>query len=223
MTKVNDGLIRVVLVEANPLLRVGMRTVLAAGHAQLVGEVGDSAACREVVAATAPDIVLLDLDLPDRSGLATIRTLLRDHRDLKVVATASSGEGRDELVASALLAGAKGYLLKDMNPALLMDGLDLVHRGGVVLGPGVGGRFSALLGHLVEVRRNVVFRSLTAREHDVLDLVANGFDNRHIARALALSDKTVRNYVSAVITKLGATSRGEAIVVARTAGVERVG
>ncbi|MFJ8623997.1 LuxR C-terminal-related transcriptional regulator [Kitasatospora sp. NPDC093550] len=210
--------VRVFLVEANPLIRIGIGAVLTDGAVCLVGEAPDEATCLERIGESGADVVLLDLDGPAEAGLAAVRSLARGFPAVGVVATRSARRADGGLALAALSAGARGFLPKDLEPAVVLDAVRLVGAGGVVLGPGVGGQLPALLAPVSEVPGGAAFAALTAREHEVLRLVARGLDNRRIARELVLSDKTVRNYVSAVLTKLGAGSRGEAIVAARTAG-----
>ncbi|WP_441248171.1 LuxR C-terminal-related transcriptional regulator [Kitasatospora sp. McL0602] len=207
------------LVEGNPLIRIGIATVLTDSAVLLVGEAADGEACLERIGDTGPDVVLLDLDRPWEAGLAAIRSLVRRFPAVGVVATWSDRNGDSEFALAALAAGARGLLRKDLEPAMILDAVRLVQGGGVVLSPGVSGVLSSLLASAAEAPSRCALTALTAREHDVLRLIACGFDNRRIARELILSDKTVRNYVSAVLTKLGAGSRSEAIVTARTAGI----
>ncbi|MFB7615410.1 LuxR C-terminal-related transcriptional regulator [Kitasatospora sp. NPDC056181] len=219
MTPTPTEPVRVFLVEANPLIRIGIGAVLSDGTVDLVGEAADAEACLEQIGETGPHVVLLDLDRPRGSGLAAVRSLVRRFPAVGVVATGSARNEENGLALAALSAGARGFLLKDLEPAMILDAVRLVRGGGVVLSPGVGGMLPSLLASAADVPSGCALAALTAREHDVLGLIACGFDNRRIARELILSDKTVRNYVSAVLTKLGAGNRGEAIVAARTAGL----
>ncbi|MEU4351105.1 response regulator transcription factor [Streptomyces sp. NPDC023838] len=219
MTPTPTEPLRVFLVEGNPLIRIGLGAVLSDGAVRLVGEAADADACLERVGDADPDVMLLDLDGPRGSGLAAVRSLVRRFPEVGVVATGSARSEESELALAALSAGARGFLLKDSEPALILDAIRLVRGGGVVLSPGVGDVLPTLLAAAADVPGRCTLSGLTAREHDVLRLVAHGYDNRRIARELSLSDKTVRNYVSAVLSKLGAGSRGEAIVAARVAGL----
>ncbi|MFF1903662.1 response regulator [Kitasatospora sp. NPDC058218] len=219
MTPTPTEPVRVFLVEGNPLIRIGLGAVLTNDTVRLVGAAPDAEACLERIADTDPDVVLLDLDGPRGSGLAAVRSLVRRFPAVGVVATGSALDTGDELALAALSAGARGFLLKDLEPAMILDAIRLVRGGGVVLSPGAGGMLPSILASATDARSSCALPALTAREYDVLRLVAHGFDNRRIARELILADKTVRNYVSAVLTKLGAGSRGEAIVAARTAGL----
>ncbi|QCX80865.1 Transcriptional activator protein ExaE [Streptomyces sp. YIM 121038] len=223
MTHSSADPIRVFLVERNPIVRIGIRAVLADSAVRLVGEAPDAGTCLEGIGDARPDVVLLDLDLPGGSGLDTVRALAHRSPPLGILVTGWARGGWDELVLAALCAGAKGFLLKDAEPTMVLDAIRLVRGGGVAFSPGVEYALSALRGPSAQVRRQGAFPALTAREYDVLRLVARGFDNRRIARELTLSDKTVRNYVSAVLGKLGVGSRGEAIVAALSAGLTGTG
>lgn len=201
-------------------MRIGIGAVLTDGTVRLVGEGPDAEACMDQIGDTGADVVLLDLDRPRGSGLVALRSLVHRFPAVGVVATGSARDEGNELALAALSAGARGFLGKDLEPAMILDAIRLVRGGGVVVTPGAGGVgvFPPFLASVADVGGRCDLAPLTTREHDVLRLVANGFDNRRIARELILSDKTVRNYVSAVLTKVGAGSRGEAIVAARTAG-----
>ncbi|MFI1104569.1 LuxR C-terminal-related transcriptional regulator [Streptomyces melanogenes] len=220
MTPTPAAPLRVFLVEGNPLIRIGLSAVLRGRTVRLVGAAADAVACLERIGDTDPDVVLVDLDGPRGAGLAALRSLARRFPGARVVATGSACGEESELALAALSAGARGFLLKDSEPGMILDALRLVRCGAVVLSPGLGDVLPTLLASApTDVPGRCTLAGLTAREHDVLRLVAHGYDNRRIARELTLSDKTVRNYVSAVLSKLGAGSRGEAIVVARRAGL----
>ncbi|MGK5728214.1 LuxR C-terminal-related transcriptional regulator [Streptomyces sp. URMC 124] len=215
MAESTDSAIRILLVDVNPLVRIGISAALADSAVCSVGEAVDATACRQLLSATAADVVLMDLD-SEASADAAVRSLLEVDPDLGVVGTVSPRMDRDTLLLSALMAGARGYLVKAVSPAVVRDAIVSVHAGGIFVGPRTGSRFSTLLDNMARPSRRTVFPSLTNREHEVLLLVAQGFDNRRIARELYLSDKTVRNHVSAILGKLGLSSRAQAVVAART-------
>ncbi|MFI9100052.1 LuxR C-terminal-related transcriptional regulator [Streptomyces fildesensis] len=211
--------IRVLVAEQSPLTLAGITSILRAGGFDVVAETQQTEQIFGLVKTSSPDIVLVDLEILDGSGLGAIGSLLRTRPGLGIVAMTSPGHDHDELLLTTLLAGARGYLLKNVEPALLMDALSSIHHGGVVLGPRAGYSLARLLGQLVGLNDRAVFPMLTSREQEVLQLVSRGYGNDRIARELFLAEKTVRNYVSAILAKIGVSSRAEAIVSARTAGL----
>lgn len=207
-----DGL-RVVVVEDHPVFRVGLRTLLEDLGVDVVGEAGDG---EEGVALTlrhAPDLVLMDLQMPGAGGLAAIRTLMSRRPATRILVLTMVDD--DGAIQAAIRAGAQGYLLKGAGLEEIGGALTAAASGHGVYGPDVVAR---LRGYLSSDRA-VPFPELSAREVQVLEEMAGGAGNAEIARRLFLSDKTVRNYVSSIFTKLDVTSRPAAIVKAREAGL----
>ncbi|MGH3935225.1 MAG: response regulator [Pseudonocardiaceae bacterium] len=197
-------LIRLLLVDDHEMVRTGLRTFLELQEdMEVVGEASNGEQALALVAATRPDIVLLDLVLPGLSGVETARRLRDTHPDVKVVVL-TSFSGQDS-VLPAVRAGVAGYLLKDVGPAELASALRSVHHGGAPLHP----RVAATVMHSVTQRD-----PLTAREREVLRLIGRGLSNRLIARELVLSEKTVKAHVSAILGKLGVTDRTQAALLA---------
>jgi NarL family two-component system response regulator LiaR len=202
--------IRVLLVDDHELVRAGLRTFLRLqADMAVVGEAASGEQALALVAASAPDIVLLDLVLPGMSGVETVRRMRAAHPDVKIVVLTSFA-GQDA-VLPAVRAGVAGYLLKDVGPAELADALRSVHAGGAPLHPTVA----------ATVLRQVSAETdpLTPREREVLRLIARGLSNRLIGRELVLSEKTVKAHVSAVLAKLGVTDRTQAALLAVRDGV----
>ncbi len=212
----SGGDLRVVVVDDHPVFRLGMTSLLASlPGLQVVGQAADSAAARAVVDETV-DVVLMDLDLGGESGIDLTRELVRAHPGLAVLVVTMSEA--DESVAAAIRVGARGYLLKDATPEAVERGIRAVASGEMIMGPRVAARAMAhLVGGRTAVR--VPFPELTAREREVLDLLARGYDNAVISRRLVLSPKTVRNHVAAILTKLSLSDRAAAIVRAREEGL----
>lgn len=212
--------VRVVIADDHPMVRYGLRAVLDT-HEQLslVGEAQTGRELVDVVAATKPDVVITDLHMPDLNGAAATRVLLEQRPDLGVLILTMHDD--DESVFEAMRAGARGYLLKGADRAELVSTVLALARGETVFGPSVARR---IVGFFLESTLRYsgnVFPSLTSREREVLDLVAAGKRNGEIARGLQLSEKTVRNHLSAIFTKLQVTDRSAAIVRAREAGLGR--
>jgi DNA-binding NarL/FixJ family response regulator len=184
----------------------GFRAVEAAGGAAALA-VGRDAALAAAV---------LEVDLPDADGV-DVCAALRQRRPGLVLCVLTTRRD-DDVVARAVAAGARGYLLKDASPREIERAVRAVANGEVLLGPDIAAKALAYL-HGARRGANVPFPELTDREREVLDLVARGHDNMVIARRLSLSPKTVRNHLSNVLTKLQVADRAQAIVRAREAGL----
>ena len=159
----------------------------------------------------------MDLGLPDGTGIDATRAILAEAPAVRVLVMTMSAE--DDAVVTAMRAGARGYVVKGSGRADLLQGIRTVAAGGAVFSPGVADRLGLMFGSMGPLPGQAAFPELTDREREVLDLVARGHDNRRISRDLFLSDKTVRNHVSNILTKLGAATRAEAVARARSAGL----
>jgi NarL family two-component system response regulator LiaR len=199
--------LRLMLVDDHEMVRTGLRTFLGLQpDIEVVGEAGSGEQALALVPGLAPDIVLLDLVLPGMSGLDVVRRLRAAHPSVKVVVlTSYAGE---DSVLPAVRAGVAGYLLKDVGPSELADALRAVHAGGASLDPAVAATVMS------SVAGPDPARSLTPREREVLRLIAHGRSNRLIARDLALSEKTVKTHVSAILSKLHVADRTQAALYA---------
>jgi DNA-binding NarL/FixJ family response regulator len=209
--------VRVAIVDDHPLFRMGMRVAMAdMADIELVGVAESVAQVPDMIATARPDVVLLDIGLPDGSGLEVSRWLAEHHPEIKVIIlTMSEDEG---LVLSAVRDGACGYLVKGASPEQVEWAVHFVAAGGVALDHDLVRGVSELAANR-RSNSNRPFPQLTTREREVLCLISKGMNNRDIARRLVLSDKTVRNHVSNVLTKLPAADRAQAIVMARRAGL----
>jgi DNA-binding NarL/FixJ family response regulator len=209
--------LRVLVADDHPVFRDGLRLALAgAPGVEVVGEVANGIDAVTATAELRPDVVLMDLHMPGLSGIeATRRIVAADPQAAVVVLTMLED---DESVVGALRAGARGYLLKESSCADIVRAIESVARNQAVLGSTVAQRF---IGYLAEGRRSgeVAFPQLTEREREVLELVAEGHSNQVIAARTFLNNKTVRNHVSNIMSKLQASSRAEMIVRAREAGL----
>ena len=210
--------LRVLIVDDHPMFRMGLAAALAEMDGiELVGQAETADAVEALVDATQPDVVLLDVRLPDGSGLEVNRRLAERHPTVRVILLTMSED--HETVLTALRDGARGYLVKGTGPDRVEHALRSVMAGDVVLNRDVAQAVSELAHARTRSTRNRPFPTLTDRELDILELIAQGLDNQTIARRLVLNPKTVRNHVSNVLTKVHATDRSNAIVLARQAGM----
>lgn len=205
---------RVVICDDHPVYRDGLRSLLLEMGVEVVGESGGGEESIDLVRQAMPDVVIMDLHLPGMSGIEATRRMLADNADVAVLILTML-EGRSSLFA-ALRAGARGYLLKGAGHDDIERALEAVRRGDLFIGSGIADEFRSGISATSEAR---VFPQLTPREHEVLSLVARGRTNAEIARDLIVSDKTVRNVVSSVMSKLGASSRARVVATARDAGM----
>ncbi|MGH3436558.1 MAG: response regulator [Sciscionella sp.] len=203
--------IRVLVVDDHPVVRQGLRTFLdLQPDIMVVGEAADGDSCVAAVAELAPDVVLLDLRMPGTGGVDAMRELRARGSAARVLVITSFTE--PAAVLPAVRAGAAGYVYKDVDPPALAAAIRSVHAGHVLLHPDV-----ARL--LADGESRPLATQLTPRESDVLAELAHGRSNREIARALTLSEKTVKTHVSAILGKLGLQDRTQAALYAVRAGV----
>ncbi len=206
--------LRIVIADDHPVFRDGLRTLLSDLGCDVVAEAADGQAAIDAVRAQRPDVVLMDLRMPVVSGIEATARIGREHPETAVLVLTMSEDGTS--LQAALAAGARGYLLKEASKDDIQRTLNAVSRGEVVIGSGVASHVRAAVS---ATRAGSPFPQLTARESDLLDLMARGLDNNAIATRLFLAEKTVRNRVSAVMTKLGVATRAAAIAKARDAGM----
>jgi DNA-binding NarL/FixJ family response regulator len=204
---------RVLIVEDHPMFRLGLATSLRdMAGVELVGERERVADVLEAVEGLTPDVVFLDVNLPDGSGLDANRMLHDRYPAVKVIVLTMLED--PHVAATAFRDGAVAFLVKGAHPDLIESVLRTVVAGGVVIPP-------QFVGTVMndDNRSSPPPFGLTARQLDVLELMARGLDNHAIARALNLAEKTVRNNVSAILTSTGASSRAEAVVIAHRYGI----
>lgn len=208
--------IRILVADDHPVYRDGLRLTLDGwDEASLIGEARDGTEAVELAAELGPDVVLMDLQMPGRSGVEATRAIVE--RDPSVAVVVLTMFEDDDLVIAAMRAGARGYLVKGATREDLRHAITTAAGGGAIFGPAVARRLTSLFAD--PGRASQPFPELTAREREVLELLAQGHPNPEIGRRLGISEKTVRNHVSLVFAKLEVLGRPEAIVRAREAGM----
>ncbi|MGC5346639.1 response regulator [Streptomyces sp. DT24] len=201
-----DRIIRVLLVDDHQVVRRGLRTFLEIqDDIEVVGEASDGAEGVAAAEQLRPDVVLMDIKMPGTDGIEALRGLRELDNPAKVLIVTSFTEQRT--VVPALRAGASGYVYKDVDPDALAGAIRSVHAGHVLLQPEVAG---ALLAQEDAGGGTGRGSTLTEREREVLGLIADGRSNREIARALVLSEKTVKTHVSNILMKLDLSDRTQA-------------
>jgi DNA-binding NarL/FixJ family response regulator len=216
--------IRVAIVEDQELVRTGLRMILdAADGIEVVGEAADGADVPDLVRNTAPDVVLMDIRMPDVDGIEATRRLATSGSPARVIVLTTFD--LDEHVQAALRAGASGFLVKDGPAAEMLTAVRVVAAGESLLSPSVTRRVIAELVSRPEPseRRPPALDELTPREEEVLRLLARGRSNAEIAEELVVSHETVKSHVARILMKLGARDRVQAVIAAYEAGLVRPG
>jgi DNA-binding NarL/FixJ family response regulator len=205
--------IRILVADDHPMLREGLVAVLSTQpDFDVIGEASDGSEVVWLAERLHPDVILLDLEMPNADGVAALERLRdADARTRTIVFTAYD---TDERILGALRAGARGYLLKGASRKEIFDAVRTVHSGGSLLQPAVTSR---LLEHVE--RSNERPEDLTSRELEVLDLLAHGHKNSEIAEELFISERTVKFHVSSILAKLGVGNRTEAARIAARRGL----
>jgi len=212
--------VRVLVVDDHQLFREGVRALLdSLDGIDVVGEAASGSEALALAERSLPDVVLMDVQMPDMTGLEATRRLLAAHPSVGVVIVTMFDD--DETVFAAMRAGARGYVLKGAGQADLARAVEAVARGEAIYGPAVAGR---ILQFFRASRTDLpvdAFPDLTDREREVLDLIAAGKANAAIARRLGITEKTVKNHVSNIYSKLHVADRAQAMLRARDAGYGR--
>ncbi len=204
---------RIILVDDHEVVRLGLKSLLEQ-HPQfdVVGEAGSAREALEQVASHKPDVVVMDIRLPGTSGIEACEQIVNQFPNTKVIMLTSYAE--DEMLFSAIRAGASGYILKQIGSEDLVKAIESVGRGEALLDPAVTQRVFQEVRRAVKEEEASAFSHLSQQEKHVLLLVSEGKTNREIAKNLFLGEGTVRNYVSSILSKLSVNNRAEAAAYA---------
>ena len=210
--------IRVMIADDHPVFRDGLASLLDPLPAiDVVARASDGAEAVALAAEHRPDVIIMDVQMPEMNGIEATRTVVAATPEVGVLVL-TMGED-DGTVLAALRAGARGYLRKGAEQDEIVRAITTVHGGGVVFGASLAARIAEVLAPTSRPERP--FPELSERETEILDLIATGRTNAQIAQTLFLSPKTIRNNITSILSKLQATDRAEVIIRARDAGLGR--
>ncbi|MEO0518733.1 MAG: response regulator transcription factor [Cyanobacteria bacterium P01_A01_bin.116] len=209
-------MIRLLLADDQAIIRQGLKNLLELNNDfEVVGEANNGKVALEQAAALRPDVVLMDLRMPVMDGIAATYEIVAKFPEIKVLVLTTFDE--DDSVGKAIQAGAIGYLLKDTEPDALAQAVRAVSKGYTQLSPGL---LSKAIAHAAapapsvqEVEAQAALDNLTSREKEVLSLISDGLSNREIATTLFLSENTVKNHVSSILSQLGLRDRTQAAIL----------
>lgn len=206
-----EDAVRILLVDDHPMMRRGLRDLLAMeDDMDPIGEAGSGQDALRMTLELEPDLILLDLNMPGMNGLETLRQMRDQQVDARIIMFTVSDDHSD--VLEALRHGADGYLLKDMDPEVLVQQVRLAARGKLALSPELTMVLAEALRERPKTQTQIQAAHLTKREKDVLKLIAKGLSNKMIARKLDIAEGTVKVHVKRLLNKLGMRSRTEAAV-----------
>jgi DNA-binding NarL/FixJ family response regulator len=211
--------VRVILADDHPVYRLGLMALLqSVDGVEVVGEATTGAEAVAAAAQLRPDVLVMDLRMPELNGIDATKRIVQENPGVAVLILSYSDE--DHLVLEAMRAGARGYVLKEAGKDAILRAIQDVAAGEMIFGASIAKRIPELLA-AGPSRARATFPELTEREHQVLELMAQGLNNRTIALRLGVGEKRVRNCVTEIYNKLGVTDRPQAIIRAREAGLGR--
>lgn len=210
-------MIRILIADDHPVFRFGLNALLEAeGDTEVIGEATSGAEAVKLAAQLKPDVILMDLNMPDLNGLEATRRILQTTPETGILVITMFD---DDSVFAAMRAGARGYILKGAEGEETLRAIRAVANGEAIFSPAIAERMLQFMTRPPISETEAPFPQLTAREREVLALVATGLTNTAIAERLVLSPKTIRNHVSNIFSKLQVADRAEAIIRAREAGL----
>ncbi|PZV11130.1 MAG: DNA-binding response regulator [Leptolyngbya sp.] len=210
-------MIRILLVDDQHIIRQGLRSMLESNaDMEVIGEAENGQRAIEQIPTLQPDLILMDIRMPVMDGVAATKAIAQQHPDIKVLILTTFDD--DDYVSQAMRLGAKGYLLKDTEPDELALAIRSVDKGHTQLGPGLFEKTltSPAAPSAPAVEAPPELAQLTQRELEVLQLIASGANNREIAQALFLSENTVKNYVTNILSRLNLRDRTQAALFAHS-------
>lgn len=209
---------KLLIVEDHPMFRDGLAAVLRTMPGiELAGLARDAEEAVRMAGELEPDLVLMDIHLPGINGIEATRRIVSRRPETRILILTMFDD--DQSVFAAMRAGARGYLLKEATPAEIMRAIDAVGQGEAIFSPSIARRMMFYFETLQPKAEPDVFPELTDREREILGWIAKGMNNSEIAKQLGIAQKTMRNYVSIILSKLQAADRAQAIVMAREAGL----
>lgn len=219
----NQDVIKIALIDDHKLFREGVKRILSYEPSfEVVAEANDGREVQEIVDEHQPDIVLMDINMPEINGIEATKSLLQHNSDVKVIILSIHDD--ESYVTHALKTGAQGYLLKEMDTESLMDAIRIVYEGGSYLHPKVTHNLvkeyrklatnENTNANVTEIEFRKPLHLLTKRECQVLQLLSEGQSNRKVAETLVISEKTVKNHVSHILQKMDVDDRTQAVVTA---------
>jgi DNA-binding NarL/FixJ family response regulator len=210
--------IRVLIADDHQLFRDGLKALLlSAPDTEVLGEAATGKEAIQLAAESQPDVILMDLQMPDMDGIEATRHIVRTNPRINVLMVTMFED--DSSVFAAMRAGARGYVLKGAKHDEMLRAIRAVSSGEAIFSPSIAARMMSFFAASRSVLPEEVFPDLTDREREVLNLIARGDSNADIANALAISVKTVRNHVSNIFSKLQVADRAQAAIRAREAGL----
>jgi DNA-binding NarL/FixJ family response regulator len=213
---------RILIVEDHPMFRDGLFKMLETVEGfEVVGEAVSGEEAVKLAEQLKPNIILMDINLPKLSGIEATKRIVQTIPDIGILILTMYDD--DSSVFSAMRAGARGYLLKEANRNEIVRAIQAVSEGEAIFSPAIARRMMFYFEAKMKVTNVDVFPQLTEREREVLDHIAKGKNNAEIANSLGLNQKTVRNHVSNILSKLQASDRAHAIIMAREAGLGKDG
>jgi DNA-binding NarL/FixJ family response regulator len=209
---------RILIVEDHPMFRDGLQKMLeTVEEFNVVGEAATGEEAVKLAEQLKPNIILMDINLPKMSGIEATKRIVPTMPDIGILVLTMYDD--DSSVFAAMRAGARGYLLKESNRNEIVRAIQAVSEGEAIFSPAIARRMMFYFEAKMKVTQVDVFPQLTEREREVLDHIAKGKNNAEIANKLGLNQKTVRNHVSNILSKLQASDRAHAIIMAREAGL----